>query len=113
MGRNGMVNWPCRFFWVDAMGLLKKILFILFLLALVVFGAVFAIENDARVPLDLLIVELPELRVSVWLVLSFIVGGIAGLVVCGLKLLQLQAQYQGVCRKLAKSEKELTQLKTG
>lgn len=108
-----MVIWPCRFFWVYVMGLLKKILFVLFLLALVVFGSVFAIENDAKVPLDLLFMQLPELRVSVWLVLSFIVGGVAGLVVCGLKLLKLQTQYQGVCRKLAKTEKELTQLKTG
>ncbi|WP_372760686.1 lipopolysaccharide assembly protein LapA domain-containing protein, partial [Litorivivens sp.] len=83
------------------MGLLKKLLFVLFILALVFFGAAFSVENDARVPLDLLFVKLPELRVSIWIVAAFVAGGGAGLLICMIRLLQIKAQHQGVCRKLA------------
>lgn len=94
------------------MGLLKKILFLVVLIAIVVYGALFAVENDTPVPLDLLLVKLPELRLSLWLVAAFIVGGLSGLIICALKLLQSKGQYQLLCRKLAKAEKELNQLRS-
>ncbi|HCS27685.1 MAG TPA: DUF1049 domain-containing protein [Spongiibacteraceae bacterium] len=94
------------------MGLLKKILFLLFLMVLLAYGALFAVENDTPVPLDLLIMKLPELRLSLWLVAAFIAGGLSGLIICALKLLQSKGQYQLVCRKLAKAEKELNQLRS-
>lgn len=95
------------------MGLLKKLLFVLFLLALIFFGAAFSVENDAAVPLDLLFVQLPELRVSLWIVGAFIAGGGVGLLICSLRVLQIKAQHQGACRKLAKLEKEIAQLRSG
>ena len=96
----------------DVMGWLKKLLFAVFLLAVVAYGALFAVENDARVPLDLLVVELPELRLSLWLVGAFVVGGLCGLLIGGIKLIQSRGRYQSVCRKLSKVEKELNQLKS-
>lgn len=94
------------------MGLVKKLLLAVLLLVIALYGALFAVENDTAVPLDLLLVELPAVRVSLWVMAAFIVGGLAGLIISGVKLLQSQGQYQLVCRKLAKAEKELNQLKS-
>ncbi len=93
------------------MGLLKKILFLIFLIAIVVYGALFAVENDTAVPLDLLFLEMPALRVSLWLVAAFILGCGIGLLISSLKLLQSRGQYQLLSRKLAKAEKEINQLR--
>ena len=93
------------------MGLLKKILFLIFLVVILAYGALFAVENDTPVPLDLLVMKLPELRLSLWLIAAFIVGGVSGLLISALKLIQSKGQYQLVCRKLAKAEKELNQLR--
>ncbi|MFT5576872.1 MAG: putative membrane protein [Bermanella sp.] len=93
------------------MGLLKKILFLIFLIAILAYGALFAVQNDTPVPLDLLVMKLPELRLSLWLVAAFILGGLSGLLISALKLIQSKGQYQLVCRKLAKAEKELNQLR--
>lgn len=94
------------------MGLVKKLLLAVLLLVIALYGALFAVENDTAVPLDLLLVELPAVRVSLWVMAAFIAGGLAGLIISGVKLLQSQGQYQLVCRKLAKAEKELNQLKS-
>ena len=93
------------------MGLVRKLLLAVLLLMIALYGALFTVENDTAVPLDLLLVELPAVRLSLWVVAAFIVGGLTGLTIAGVKLLQSRGQYQLVCRKLAKAEKELNQLK--
>ena len=51
------------------MNLLRNFLYFLLALGMLALGALFAVQNEARVPLDLLVVYLPEgfeLRYRIW-----------------------------------------------
>jgi putative membrane protein len=43
------------------------------------------------VPLNVLVAELPAQRLSTWIILSFFLGGLAGLAASSLVILRLQA----------------------
>lgn len=83
------------------------------LLALVlIYGVLFAIQNTAAVPLDLLIIKLPERSLALWVLLAFAVGGILGLVLGSLALLGLKRQVARLRRQLDKANRELDKLRS-
>jgi len=58
-------------------GLKRFILFIVFF-SIVTLGFVFSINNSLEVPLWIMI-DLPQQRIGVWIILAFSTGGILGL----------------------------------
>lgn len=85
------------------MNLLKNFLYFLLALAMLALGALFAVQNEARVPLDLLVVLLPERSVALWVLLAFAAGGVAGLLTSLGIVLRLRTSLAVANRKLNKS----------
>lgn len=85
-----------------------------FLLLLIVFfwGVLFTSENTSMVPLNLLIIELSAASISVWLIASFALGGLAGMFISLLLVGRLKMTSFRDRKKLARSEVELSRLRT-
>lgn len=90
---------------------LKRWLTGLILLAVLLVGLLFSFQNTATAPLDLFVVQLAEQRVSLWILLSFAVGGFSGLLIGSAALIRLKSQTLLLRRKLDKANKELALLK--
>jgi putative membrane protein len=86
------------------MGLIRFILIILLLFAVLGLGLLFTLENDALVPLSILVADLPEQRLSTWIILAFFSGGITGLLASTLVILRLQASRLGLRRQLSSNQ---------
>lgn len=90
-----------------------KRLVVLLILALVLAGGLlFSLQNSGTIPVDLLVYHTAERPLSVWLLVAFALGGVIGMVVGSLALLQLQTSRLRLRRQLMACEKELAQLKT-
>jgi putative membrane protein len=71
---------------------------------------VFSLTNSEVVQVDWLLFELSA-PVSLWVVSSFVVGGIVGMLACTGLYLRSKKDVYSAQRKLAKAEKELIQLR--
>lgn len=89
------------------MRFLKRLIAFLLLALVLIFGMLFAVQNTSTVPLDLLIVQFEEQRVSIWLLLAFVLGGLIGVLVSSVAIVRLKSQLMLLNRKLEKSEKAL------
>lgn len=89
---------------------LKRWLIGLILIAVLLVGMLFSFQNTATAPLDLFIVQLDEQRVSLWILLSFAVGGVSGLLISSSTLIRLKSQTLLLRRKLDKARKDLAVL---
>ena len=90
-----------------------KRLVVLLILALVLAGGLlFSLQNSGTIPVDLLVYQTAERPLSVWLFVAFALGGVIGMVVGSLALVQLQTSRLRLRRQLVACEKELAQLKT-
>lgn len=94
------------------MRLVKGLLLLLLVVAVLVAGMLFSIENSIRVPLNLVVLQLEEQRLSVWLLIFFAVGGALGIAVSSVSIMRLRTEQHLLRRKLARAEKELDQLRT-
>ena len=92
--------------------LLKRITVVLLLLAILLIGMLFSIQNSATAPLDLLVIQLSEQKVALWVLLAFAIGGIVGMLISALTIVRLKGDLMLLRRKLAKSDKELDNLRT-
>lgn len=92
------------------MQLLKRIALIIVVVCSLLAAIVFSLTNSEVVKVDWLLLELSA-PVSLWVVSSFVVGGIVGMLACTGLYLRSKKDVYSVQRKLAKAEKELTQLR--
>ncbi|MEP5765236.1 MAG: LapA family protein [Halieaceae bacterium] len=81
---------------------LKNLVYFLILVAVLVIGVLFAVQNTATVPLDLLVISLSEQSIALWVLLAFAVGGVLGMLTSIGLVLRLRAQLLGAKRKLSK-----------
>lgn len=93
------------------MGSLKRVLGYLLLLLVLAYGVFFSIQNTARAPLDVLVWQFPEQRVAWWIILAFAFGGVTGLALSTVALIQLKSQKMLLQRRLDKQTRELDQLR--
>lgn len=91
---------------------LKRLLAVLLLLVVLVFGVLFSIQNTATAPLDLLLIQLPEQRVALWVLLAFSVGGITGMLMSAAAIIRLKSQTILLQRKCDKQAKEVSPLRS-
>ncbi|EAW30351.1 hypothetical protein GP2143_09105 [marine gamma proteobacterium HTCC2143] len=90
----------------------KRLLVLIFLVCVLFFGVLFSIQNTDQIALDLLLVQLPEQRLSLWVLLSFALGGVVGMLISAAAILTLKSQNLVLQRKLQKRQKELGSLRT-
>lgn len=90
---------------------IKRIIAVAAMLMVLVAGVSFAVQNGARVTLDLLVMQLPPLRIATLLLVAFALGGLAGIGAGSVALLRLQAARRGMQRRLQRCEQELDQLR--
>ena len=88
------------------MKLLRNIVYFLIAVAMLALGAMFAVQNEATVPLDLLVIALPERSVALWVLLAFAVGGVLGMLTSLGVILRLRASLLAANRKLGKQSDE-------
>jgi len=72
------------------MAKLKKYLFILLVIAAVIIGVIFALENDATVALNLIVYTTPPIWVSIVVITAFGIGLILGIVITSFTVLKLK-----------------------
>lgn len=90
---------------------IQRLLIVVVLLLVLIAGLLFAIQNSATVPLDLLVVELAEQPLAVWLYLAFACGGVLGMLVSSVAVVRLQAGKMRLRQQLASCEKQLAELR--
>jgi putative membrane protein len=84
------------------MNILKNISFFLIIAATLVLGAMFAVQNTATVPLDLLVVSLSERSIALWVLLAFGAGGVIGMLTSMGLVLRLRTESMRLRRQLGK-----------
>lgn len=90
---------------------IQRLLVVAVLVLVLIAGLLFALQNAATVPLDLLVVELSEQPLAVWLYLAFACGGVLGMLVSSVALMRLQAGRVRLKQQLANCEKQLAELR--
>ena len=93
------------------MKLLRNILTVLFLLAMIIVGVLFALQNKSPVPLDLLVYTFEPKSLALWVLGAFSLGGALGMIVSSFILVRTRASLGSSKRQLDKTRKEVSQLR--
>lgn len=93
------------------MALLRVLLGLLVIGTAVVLGALFTLQNTAPVPLDLLVVQLSERAVALWVLLFFAAGCVVGLLGGAVVNLKQRAGNASLRRQHKKLELEVDRLR--
>ena len=84
------------------MKFLLRLLIVSALLLIVLAGVLFSVQNTVQVPLDLLVISLPERSVALWVLLAFASGGLIGMLISMGMIWRLRASLLGANRRLRK-----------
>jgi len=90
---------------------LRTIFTVLILLTGIALGVMFALQNKQAVPLDMLVFTFAPRSIALWVLASFALGGLAGLLISWLYLLRARAALGSSRRQLARTRAELEQLR--
>jgi putative membrane protein len=93
------------------MKFLRKIMTVLIVLATLAVGVLFALQNKAPVPLDLLVYTFEPRSLALWVLAAFALGGVLGMVMSSGILLRMRAANSSSKRKLAKTRAEVDKLR--
>ncbi len=88
------------------MKVIIRLIVVTLLLAILAISVLFAVQNTAAVPLDLLVIVLPERSVALWVLLAFALGGIMGMLTSVGVVWRLRASLLSANRKLRKKHKQ-------
>jgi putative membrane protein len=73
-------------------------------------GIVLTIHNTTPVIIDLVWVKLPEASLSIWLIISMVVGLLVGILLTSARVLTLRAKLLNSARKLRNAEQQIETL---
>ena len=90
---------------------LKYLLVLIFILVILAFSVLFSVQNDVRVPLDLLVWRFGEHRLALWVLSAFTLGGLFGLLVSSMAIIHLRTARMRLNRHLRAAEAEVQQLR--
>jgi putative membrane protein len=93
------------------MNLLRKLLTILVVLATVVVGVLFALQNTTLVPLDLLVYTFDPKSLALWVLAAFAAGGVLGMLTASGIILRLRTTLRMANKRTAKVMSELDTLR--
>jgi uncharacterized membrane protein YciS (DUF1049 family) len=91
---------------------LRNILTVILLLAVIAVGILFALQNKAPVPLDLLVYTFSPRSLALWVLAAFALGGFFGLLMSSAILLRSRASLGSARRQLAKVRAEVDGLRS-
>ncbi len=94
------------------MSILRSLLVLVVVVAMAAVGALFALQNEATVPLDVLVYTFAPRSVALWVLAAFALGGIAGLLMASLLVLRLRARLRLLRRQLNKTQGEVDSLRS-
>jgi uncharacterized membrane protein YciS (DUF1049 family) len=77
---------------------LRKLLTLIVVLAMLVASVLFALQNKAAVPLDLLVYTFGPQSLALWVLVAFALGGVLGMIVSSVILVRTRASLSA-CRK--------------
>jgi uncharacterized membrane protein YciS (DUF1049 family) len=92
--------------------ILRSLLMLVVVVAMAAAGALFALQNEATVPLDVLVYTFAPRSVALWVLAAFALGGIAGLLMASLLVLRLRARLRLLRRQLNKTQGEVESLRS-
>ncbi|UTW02534.1 DUF1049 domain-containing protein [Amphritea atlantica] len=91
---------------------LKTLLVLALCIIFLFCGWTFATLNTELVSINMFFFTLPEASLSIWLMASFVVGGVVGVLVSSLFVMVLKLKLKAAKRKISSADKELDQLRT-
>ena len=94
------------------MTLLRKLLTLLIVLAMILIGVLFALQNTALVPLDLLVYTFEAKSLSLWILAAFALGCILGMLTASGIVLCLRTAQRLANRQVTKAGAELEKLRS-
>ena len=95
------------------MQLLTRLLSLLVLFGVLLVGMLFALQNTATVPLDLLFLQLSARSVALWVLLAFGVGAILGMLASSGVVLRLRKDLFTTRSELQRKAAEVDKLRAG
>ena len=93
------------------MNVFRKLLTLVIVVATIAVGVLFALQNKAPVPLDLLVYTFNPKSLALWILASLALGGLLGLLASSAIVLRLRTSRASANRKLAKATAELAKLR--
>lgn len=90
---------------------LKGLILAIILLAVLLIGILFAVNNQQALPLNLIWLELPEASLSVWLLASLTAGVLLGMIAMSGVYLRLRTMLTRAQRHNQQQRKELDRLR--
>ncbi|MFU8762936.1 MAG: lipopolysaccharide assembly protein LapA domain-containing protein [Haliea sp.] len=93
------------------MNVVRKVVYLLVVLAMLALGVLFALQNSQPVGLDMLVHEFAPRSLALWLLAAFALGGVLGMLVSSVITLRLRAGLSLAQRKLDKCKLELDRLR--
>ena len=94
------------------MKLLRKLLTLFIVLATLVAGVLFALQNKTLVPLDLLVYTFGPQSIALWILIAFALGGLLGMIVSAVILVRTRALLSSCRRQLDRSLAELSKARS-
>ena len=89
---------------------LRKLLTVLVVLAMLIVSVLFALQNKVQVPLDLLVYNFDPQSLALWVLVSFVLGGLLGMIISSVILLRTRASLRSARRQLEKARAEISKL---
>jgi uncharacterized membrane protein YciS (DUF1049 family) len=91
---------------------LRKLLTIIIVLATLIIGVLFALQNKAPVPLDLLVYTFEPQSLALWVLVAFALGGLLGMFISSVILVRTRASLGSHRRQLEKARVEISKLRS-
>ncbi|MGB0662287.1 MAG: LapA family protein [Pontibacterium sp.] len=93
------------------MRFLKTLLLVVVALLVAFVGILFTINNTEIVGVDLVFFQLPEVSLATTLIITFILGGVCGVVINTLSVMALKTRLRAQSRRLHNAQAELDKLR--
>lgn len=86
---------------------LQKVLLILLVLVLVLLALVFSLNNQMAVALNFLVFETKPHGVAVWIIMSFVIGALVGILMAVLATFRTSVSRRTLQKRLDRAEQAL------
>lgn len=93
------------------MKLLRNLIILIIIFGTAIVGAMFATQNTAQVPLDLLIYTFEPQTLALWVLGAFALGGTLGMIVSSIILIRMRASLGARNRQLDRARTEVSKLR--
>jgi putative membrane protein len=94
------------------MKFLRNLLTILFVVAMIGVGVLFALQNEVAVPLDILVHQFEPRSLALWLLIALAIGGAGGLLISSFFMVRQRVALGSARRQLTKAREEIEKLHT-